>query len=236
MTASTTSVVDLAGMIDISMPIHSGMMTWENRFAPEVEWHSQFRNGEVTANSTWRLNTHTGTHVDAPLHHLVGGDAVQELSLESFIGPCQVVEISTAEGEHISAADLSELSLRPGDRVLFKTRNTKVESSVGAREFDGGFCALARDAAELLVAAGVGLVGIDCLSIEPYRSGPDFPVHHTLLSAGIGVVEGLDLSRVQPGSYLLLCLPLLLAEAEAAPGRAVLMPLQPEGSMTRELT
>ena len=63
------------------------------------------------------------------------------------------------------------------------------------------------DAAHYLAQAGIKLVGIDYLSVDRFGSA-DFPAHHALLGAGVVVVEGLDLSEVEPGEYEMACLPL----------------------------
>jgi len=73
---------------------------------------------------------------------------------------------------------------------------------------------------------GVRLVGIDYLSIEKFKS-KTFETHLTLLSAGVVIVEGLDLHGVRAGVYELLCLPLKIAagSGDGAPARAVLRTL-----------
>jgi len=81
---------------------------------------------------------------------------------------------------------------------------------------------VAPDAAEYLVSLGVRLVGVDYLSIEQFHSG-HHRTHKTLLSRGIVIVEGLDLSAPPAGEYELYCLPILLAGLDGAPARAVLV-------------
>jgi arylformamidase len=80
----------------------------------------------------------------------------------------------------------------------------------GASKLDG-------DAAESLVDEGVKLVGVDQMSVG------DHDAHNVLLGAGVVVVEGLDLSSVEPGSYELYCLPLKLVDSDGAPARAILV-------------
>jgi arylformamidase len=71
------------------------------------------------------------------------------------------------------------------------------------------------------VQAGIKLVGFDDLSIDGLGSR-DFRAHHVLLGAGVIVVEGLDLSEVEPGGYDMTCLPLRLLGADGSPARVVL--------------
>ena len=68
------------------------------------------------------------------------------------------------------------------------------------------------------------LVGIDYLSIEP--QGPEkagYPVHHTLLGAGVVIIEGLDLRGVAAGAYELVCAPIKIAGGDGAPARVFLI-------------
>ena len=68
------------------------------------------------------------------------------------------------------------------------------------------------------------LVGIDYLSIEPFGSNKvGYPAHKTLLSAGVAIVEGMDLHSVDPGAYTLAALPLLVNGGDGAPARVVLI-------------
>jgi arylformamidase len=109
--------------------------------------------------------------------------------------------------------------------VLFKTRNSSFwsDSSSGFRK---DFTYLSVDAAQVLVGAGVKLVGIDYLSIEQFKS-ERHETHLALLSHGVVILEGLDLSEVPAGAYEIICLPLKIAggAGDGAPARTVLRTL-----------
>jgi arylformamidase len=68
---------------------------------------------------------------------------------------------------------------------------------------------------------------VDYLSVGGFSIDGD-ATHRALLEAGVVVVEGLDLSRVDPGRYELVCLPLRIAGSDGAPARALLLPLSAE--------
>ena len=85
---------------------------------------------------------------------------------------------------------------------------------------------MAPDAATKLAGDGMRLVGIDYLSIERFRASPH-EVHETLLASGVVILEGVDLRRVTPGSYFLVCAPLNVVGAEGAPARAFLIDQAP---------
>jgi arylformamidase len=110
-------------------------------------------------------------------------------------------------------------------RVLFKTRNSAFWDDPRGR-FRTDFAYIEPAAARALAEAGVRLVGFDYLSVEKFGS-EDFATHLALLSAGVVIVEGLDLRAVEPGLYELLCLPLRLAagSGDGSPARAVLRTL-----------
>jgi arylformamidase len=80
-------------------------------------------------------------------------------------------------------------------------------------------------AAELLAASGTRLVGVDYLSVEtPAGEGSgEWPVHTVLCTAGLLLLEVVDLDGIEPGDYLLACLPVRLEGGEAAPARVVLI-------------
>ena len=80
--------------------------------------------------------------------------------------------------------------------------------------------ALTVGGARWIADRGLRLVGIDYLSIQQFGGDPE--THRILMRAGVAILEGLDLAGVEPGPYRLTCLPLRLANAEAAPARAVL--------------
>lgn len=203
-------------IFDVTLPIHPGMPVYEGD--PEVsirKWLSLDGGGAANV-SLLSLGSHTGTHVDAPLHFRSGAPGVDRLPLDVLIGPARVYDLAVADP--IDATSLRGVDLGVYPRVLFKTRN-----SAAWREGRSGtdFVALSGDAARILVKAGVLLVGLDGPSADRFSS-TDFPVHHTLLDAGVVILEGLDLSAVPPGDYELLCLPLKLRGGDGAPARVVL--------------
>ncbi len=83
------------------------------------------------------------------------------------------------------------------------------------------FVYISQEAARALAALKVRTVGVDYLSVGGYtKDGVE--THRALLEAGIWIIEGLDLSQVQPGAYELICLPIKVASSDGAPARAIL--------------
>jgi arylformamidase len=203
------------GWIDVSMSIQPGMVQWPGDPAVQLRQVSSMDAGDDCNLTHLDLSAHTGTHMDAPRHFTRHGVSMSAWSPDDTVGFCRVIAIE--DDEAIRAAELAPHAPQPGERILFKTRNSLRRSAV----FDEGFIYIAHDAAQLLAAAGVRTVGIDYLSIGGFHKDL-IETHVAILGAGIWVIEGLDLSAVQPGAYELNCLPLKLEGADGAPVRALL--------------
>lgn len=208
---------------DLTVTLRPGMPTWPGEAGAALEQLKWIARGDAANVRKLLLDIHTGTHVDAPEHFVAGGRTAEQLPLEVLVGPCQVVDVPG--NPDVSAAALEALfpAGRPApERLLFRTRNSTGPSPLWTHDaFQEGYAAIGADAARWLVERKVRLVGVDYLSVEPYRHQE--PVtHRTLLGAGLVAIEGLDLRRVSPGPYRLLCLPLPLQGAEGAPARVLL--------------
>ncbi len=202
-------------MHDVTVPLATGMTTYPGD--PPFVLEPVQRLGEsACALARLTLSTHTGTHVDAPSHFIAGGATVDRLSLEILMGKARVVPL--LDRGRLERADLEALDLRDDLRVLLKTRMSGQLLKPGYHE---DHVHLSEDAAVYLAQAGIKLVGFDYLSIDRFGSA-DFPAHRALLGAGVIVLEGLDLSEVEPGEYEMACLPLRVAGGDGAPARVVL--------------
>jgi len=164
--------------------------------------------------SLLRIGTHLGTHIDPPLHYLADGPGVDEFPLELMVGSGLILDLRSKPS--ITAVDLAHLDLCGADRVLLKTDNS---AKLGLNTFSKDFVSLSADAAVYLVERGVKLVGIDYYSIEDYESNGE--VHKLLLSAGVFIVEGLNLSEAPAGPCRIYCFPLRIARGDGSPARVV---------------
>ena len=207
---------------DISIPLTNEMPTYPGDFGIEITAWSSLASGDSANVTHLNFGAHTGTHVDAPAHFIAGAAAVESLPLEILIGKAQVVELPNSS----AVIDLQFVSTECREkRILFKTRNSGYWQDESG-EFRKDFVYLELEAAKYLAEQGVKLVGIDYLSIEQFGQ-KDHPTHIALLSHGIVIVEGLNLSDVPPGEYELICLPLRIrsGEGDGAPARAILRTL-----------
>ena len=207
---------------DISLPVSPALPVWPGDPAAEIHSLASVEEGDMVNLSHLRLSTHTGTHVDAPLHLLKGGRPVDQISLDVLIGDATVVRLP-APVTSITAGTLETAGIPPGTtRLLLATGNSDLWEEPFS-DFRDDYVALDVSAAEWIVEHGILLVGVDYLSVEQAGS-LDLPVHRTLLEAEVTIVEGLDLRGVPEGQYRLVCLPLRLLGADGAPARAVLLP------------
>jgi arylformamidase len=211
------------GWYDISVPLKQGMIYFPtDPVPPKIYRFSDRALGSKVTMSMLEIISHTGTHIDSPLHFIEGGSTISDMPLEATVGPARVIEIK--DKESIKAAELKTKNIKKGERVLFKTRNSPRWCE--AERFSDDYCYLDDDAADYLAKAGVRLVGIDFITIGYIKRPENINKTHTaLLSAGIYVMEGCNLGQVPPGEYELICLPLLMYNGDAGPSRAILRPL-----------
>jgi arylformamidase len=158
--------------------------------------------------------------VDAPHHFLNDHNTVDRLPLEVLTGPCYVMQFPD-DVDYITAEVLERTPLPTGTtRLLFGTRNSHYWAQ-NEKTFQTDFVGVTEDGAHWLVEHGIKLIGVDYLSVAPYKQSR--PTHVALLAAGLVIVEGLNLSQVPRGFYDLYCLPLKIAASDGAPARVVLV-------------
>lgn len=205
-------------LFDISVPVMNGGVVYPGNPEIHIEVQQDMAKGGSSNVSLLSIGSHTGTHVDAPKHMIPTGAGIEAIPLDALMGPAFVVAFDD-DVMAVTAELLRTQPIKGHERVLIKTRNSHF---IREREFHRDYTYVAPDAAEYLASLGVRLVGVDYLSIEQFHSG-HHRTHKTLLSRGIVIVEGLDLSLPTAGEYQLYCLPILLAGIDGAPARAVLM-------------
>ena len=207
--------------IDVSVPIQNGMVHWPGD--PTFESHLKKTIGDENNSpcnlTLMNMSVHTGTHMDAPRHFIAEGATMETLPLDAVMGPCRIIEINSATT--IAADELEPHDLKRGERILFKTHNS--ERCWQTDDFDEDFIYIAQDGARHITERGVMTVGVDYLSVGGYKKD-GVETHVELLGAEVWIIEGLNLSGIEPGKYDLACLPLKLVGSDGAPARAALRP------------
>lgn len=205
--------------IDVSVPIQPGMPHWPDSPPVRVQRAQSIARGDAANVSMLQMSAHTGTHMDAPAHFLRHGRGMESWPITGTVGAARIIEIRGTRA--VTVDELRSHRIRRGERILLKTRNSA--RPWFKEDFRQSYVYVSKDGAVYLAERGIRCVGIDYLSVAGF--GKDaVTTHQTLLKAGIWIVEGLYLSKVDAGRYDLVCLPLDIVGADGAPARAIVRP------------
>ena len=175
--------------------------------SPERQVLNTIESGGLYHLTALRMCAHNGTHVDAPSHFIRDGKTVDEMPLSTFVGRAYVAErqgIVTAEDARAILLAAERCDPEAAKRILLK-----------------GELEVSLDAAKVFADAGILLLGNESQTVGPHDA--PMAVHLVLLGADVVLLEGIRLSAVPEGVYLLNAAPLNLAGAEGAPCRAILI-------------
>jgi arylformamidase len=200
-------------IIDITRPLSDKTVSYPGDMPP----HFTQRDQGLYLISDLHMNSHSGTHIDAPVHYLKTGDTIDTLPLSNLIGRCRVIDVSDA-GKVIDTGHLAG-KIENTERIILKTKFSRED------RFLEHYPSITLEAARYLTKRHIRCIGIDSFSIEAFVC--DGSVHRELLGHGCIIIELLDLSDVDAGNYDLVALPLRLAGLDGAPARVVL--IQKEG-------
>jgi arylformamidase len=212
-------------VIDISRTIQADMEMYPGEAGPQIIKVSGLDEGDSYNISRITLGTHTGTHVDPPLHLIRDGAGIDSVLLDNLVGNARVLDLSSIN-RPIEASDIGPLEA--GGIILLKggSDGSGGSGDLGNSDGSGGpgiYCGacLTAACARYLVDVGIKTIGTNAISIGALDE--EYEVHHTLLDADAIVIEGLEMSDVEAGDYFLVCLPLKIANGDGGPARAVLI-------------
>ena len=191
-------------IIDISQEIFSAKV-YPGDPTPAMERVKSMEEGEVYNLTCFSMCAHNGTHVDAPFHFLQEGKAIDKIPLDAFVGDCYVAR---HEGD-VTAEDAAA--------ILEKAKAVEA----GERILIAGAATVTAEAAKVFAKAKIKLIGNESQTVGPEDAPME--VHKILLGEEIVLLEGLVLTDVCEGKYLLSAAPLKLDGADGAPCRAVLI-------------
>ncbi|EAQ67407.1 Putative cyclase [Marinomonas sp. MED121] len=208
-------------LIDISQTLRTGIPVWPGDTAYESKtiWHID---EQCPVNVSWlHCSTHTGTHADAPYHYDQAGKMMDQVALDAYIGPCQVIDLSLQEidSRSISLAHcqaLIDTQSSAIERVLFKTYQ-----HFPSDKWDEDFVSISHELIDWLANKGCILVGLDSPSLDP-QNAKNLAAHNAIKHHKMAILEGLVFDQVNAGHYELIALPLKLASLDASPVRAIL--------------
>jgi arylformamidase len=208
----------MAALIDISWPLTEGVTRWPGSPGFVVTERRSCARGDTTTDTVLTTDVHVGTHIETSRHVSADGASVDRVALDRMLGVAWVADLSGAAS--ITAKVLASRVPDGVRRLLLRTDNSQTHAPTDP--FDPRYTGFTIDGADWVAEAGIGLVGIDYLSIQIFDESP--AVHSRLFESDVLVLEGLRLSAITEGWYDLLCLPMAIVGTEAVPCRALLGP------------
>jgi arylformamidase len=207
--------------IDISWPLQGKIRQLPDKEKPltqEITMALERSKGDMTDLFALNIISHSGTHIDAPLHFIPDGATIDTMPIDAIMGSARIIEIK--DPVSVKVEELEPYDIQPGERILFKTENSS--KCYHTNEYISDYVYLSTEGAHYLVEKKVSVAGLDYIAISSYEDRDNLvEVHQTLLGAGIWILESINLDGVRPGPCELICLPLRLAGGDAAPARAI---------------
>lgn len=211
---------------DISMVLRPGTPEWPGDVPYSCGWSMQMAAGANLNLSHFAMSPHVGTHADAPLHVIADAQGSGAFPLDVFRGPAYVLDLPEAlqscaypSEACIELEDLEALLPPEVARLLVRT-----DASTAEGEFPELWPSLTPACVSALCARGLRLLGVDAPSVDP-RESKVLDTHRALFEGGGFNLENLDLRGVAQGWYELVAYPLRVEGLDAAPVRAVLLPM-----------
>ena len=206
-------------IFDISRPLFNGLAPWPGDTAFQFELKWKMAKGATVNVGAVTMGVHNGSHADAPFHFQQGADTIERMPLETYFGEAVVVDLTNqfkgGERREITIADLVSAA-DSAPRVLLKTGVWN-----DSKKFPEWIPVIANDVPKWLERRKVKLLGLDLPSVDTIEAKV-LVNHHALAAANIAIVESLDLSGVEAGTYHFSALPLRINGGDAAPVRAIL--------------
>jgi kynurenine formamidase len=206
----------MARIIDLTLPVRAGMRGVEFETLHTVAEHGW--NSRVL-----HLYSHSGTHMDAPVHFAAGDGTIDRIPLEHCLGPAWVADLAGIEPKAlIKVAHLGPVAaeVRPGDGLLLRTGwSAHVDRPQYYRDH---FPRVSRELAEWCVARRVRLLGVEPPSVADVNDLTEVTaIHRTLLGGGIIIVEGLtNLEALRERRVFFGAMPLKIEGGDGSPCRA----------------
>jgi kynurenine formamidase len=189
--------------------------------------YESYEYGDDASHYGLAMSEHTGTHMDAPLHFIPEGPAVDEIPLDRLAGRAATIEATDLGAddllsvERIEAWEENNGPIEAKDRVLIRYGwDRRWTTGPEGRRFLEDWPGLSGEAAEYLVGKGVSLVGCDTLAVDATISTEN-PAHYALLGSEVYIIENLNNLDLLPPFCRFLALPLKIRGGSGSPVRAI---------------
>ena len=212
--------------VDLTHVISADVPRLEKFAPPRVEKVSSMPDDPFSM-TRFEMVCHTGTHLDAPNHFVLGAPGIDQIPLHRLYGRAVVVRAQMPPEGELGTAELEAAGIASGDIVILDTGWWHTPG-------DGEHPCLGERAAWWLVEHGVKLLATDLPTpdLAVRRRGEDFdwPVHRILLGNGVLIGENLTNLGELPDRVEAMVLPLPILGADGSPARVLVRPLAHEGS------
>ena len=208
---------------DISRTLADDLAPWPGDTPFHFKLTRKISQGDVVNLGAITLSVHNGTHADAPFHFDSAGETIEHLALETYVGSAVVVDLTNLFASAKESAEIKIDNLQPHSDAIAKTSRLLIKTGVwrDSTNFPERIPVIAPDVAEWLQARGARLLALDLPSVDAIDAKV-LRNHHALNRAGIAIIESLDLSAIEAGTYNFAAFPLKIAGSDGAPVRAVL--------------
>lgn len=195
---------------DISQEVF-GCAVYPGDPSPERQVMLSISEGKMCNLTAFNMCAHNGTHVDAPFHFINEGRTIDQVDIDRFVGYCYVA----SHDGNITAEDAK--------KIMDRAKDAAGDTDCYNRILVKGEATMTEEAAKVFADNKIKLFGNESQTVGPLDAPME--VHLIMLGAEIVLLEGIRLSEVPDGVYLLNAAPLNLGGSDGAPCRAILMSL-----------
>ena len=206
----------MSTVIDLTHPVIDQMPVFPGDPPVSITRHHDYQNGYLVSRLV--MGTHTGTHIDAPVHNIRGAQAVDEMPIERFFGTALVIDLTQMS----ACEDISSQHLAPFTDKVSGVSAVIIKTGWGRRfgqdDFFTSFSGLSESAVDWFCTNGISLIGLETPSVHAERHRE---IHERMLSRGIVVVESLaGVDKIRRDYVEFFAVPLRLEGLDGSPVRA----------------
>ena len=195
---------------DISQEVF-GCAVYPGDPSPERQVMLSISEGKMCNLTAFNMCAHNGTHVDAPFHFINEGRTIDQVDIDRFVGYCYV------------ASHDGDITAEDAKKIMDRAKDAAGDTDCYNRILVKGDATMTEEAAKVFADNKIKLFGNESQTVGPLDAPME--VHLIMLGAEIVLLEGIRLSEVDDGVYLLNAAPINLGGADGAPCRAILMSL-----------
>ena len=173
--------------------------------------------------SSLTFYSHSGTHMDAPVHFDVSDQTIDKIAVSNFVGRAWIVDLrnkgskSLIYSNDIPTEILKEF--RSGDSLILWTDWSK---HVSLPKYRDELPRVSEELAFWCVKNGVKMLGVEPPSVADVNNIEEVTKIHQILLQSVVIIEGLtNIEMVNSNCVELIALPLKIYGGDGAPARVI---------------